>query len=332
MSAAFHRRVHRELARLENAGVIDARASLLIGERYPTSGWDLVMLVRVFTIAGAIAAGAGAVLLAKDLSNALRLLEAALLVATVLLIVAAGWVTQSKGLPRAGAALEMLAGFALQGLTTAIAIDFSTGSKNWPALVGIQTILLVALAYALDNRLVLAHACVTMFVWFGGETGYVSGWGMYWLGMSYPLRFLGAGFVALGIAWIHAEWMEKYQHFSRVYAHFGALTVQLSLWFLSVFGNFGNPGTIRWGNEGERLAYTALWAGVASGFVLMGARLGAGILRAYGLVFLIINAYTFYFQFLVVRTGEAWWIHLLLTGTSLFFVGTWLERRLRGAS
>ncbi|STV57953.1 membrane protein [Klebsiella pneumoniae subsp. pneumoniae] len=26
--------------------------------------------------------------------------------------------------------------------------------------------------------------------WFGAETGYVSGWGAYWLGMNYPIRFV----------------------------------------------------------------------------------------------------------------------------------------------
>ena len=26
--------------------------------------------------------------------------------------------------------------------------------------------------------------------WFGAETGYISGWGAYWLGMSFPIRFV----------------------------------------------------------------------------------------------------------------------------------------------
>ncbi|MFN6887354.1 DUF2157 domain-containing protein, partial [Proteus mirabilis] len=26
--------------------------------------------------------------------------------------------------------------------------------------------------------------------WFGAKTGYMSGWGAYWLGMNYPIRFV----------------------------------------------------------------------------------------------------------------------------------------------
>ena len=188
-------------------------------------------------------------------------------------------------MPRTAAAMELTAGFALQGFTAALAIDFSTGSKNWPALVGIQTILLVALAYALNNRLVLTHACVTAFVWFGGETGYVSGWGMYWLGIDVPDALsLGIGIATLGVAWLHATSIPRYQSFTRVYAHFGALLIHLSLWFLSVFGNFTDHASWSTSNA-ERVVFSALWAAVAAGCLLAGGRYGLAWLRGYGLTF-----------------------------------------------
>ena len=109
---------------------------------------------------------------------------------------------------KAGAALEMTGGFALQGLIFVLAVDFSHGSKNWPALIGIQSLALAILGYALKNRLVLIHAAVCFFVFFGGETGYESGWGAYWLSMTYPVRFLAVGFVFLAIAWLHAAAFE----------------------------------------------------------------------------------------------------------------------------
>jgi drug/metabolite transporter superfamily protein YnfA len=251
------------------------------------------------------------------------------MLATGGLLAWARWLTREKNMPRTAAAMELTAGFALQGLTAALAIDFSTGSKNWPALVGLQTVLLVALAYALNNRLVLTHACVTAFVWFGGETGYVSGWGMYWLGMTYPMRFLGIGIVTLAVAWFHATAIPRYQSFTRVYAHFGGLVIHLSLWFLSVFGNYADSAS--WSDTAaERLGFTVLWAAVAAGCLLLGGRYGLAWLRGYGLTFLIINVYTFYFQFVVAHSAELWWIHLLFTGGTLLGLGFWLERRLRG--
>lgn len=61
--------------------------------------------------------------------------------------------TGEVGLVKAGAALEMTGGFALQGLIFVLAVDFSHGSKNWPALIGIQSLALAILGYALKNRL-----------------------------------------------------------------------------------------------------------------------------------------------------------------------------------
>ncbi|MDU1026138.1 MAG: ABC transporter ATP-binding protein, partial [Leclercia adecarboxylata] len=37
--------------------------------------------------------------------------------------------------------------------------------------------------------------------WFGAETGYMSGWGAYWLGMSYPVRFIFFGGALLALCW-----------------------------------------------------------------------------------------------------------------------------------
>ena len=324
MTGRVNRQVVAELHRLQAAGVLTAREAQRIGERYPTGEWDVVSLVRAFTVLGAISAGAGAVVIAGEHFNAMRLLEIGLAAAIVLLLAGARRV-RARDLPRTAAAMEMAAGFAVQGLTTALAIDFSTGAKNWPALVGMQSVLLMAMAYALANRLVLAHAAVMCFVWFGGETGYVSGWGMYWLGMSYPMRFVVAGAASLGIAWLHTRVGGRFQPFSRVYAHCGALVLHLSLWMMSVFGYFESYN-VRWDNDGERLAFTGIWALVSIAFVFAGARSGIGLLRSYGLIFLIINVYTFYFQFVAGDWAALWWVHLLIVGGSLLLVGFRLER------
>ena len=329
MSARSNRRIAAELDLLARQGVLAPDQVQRIAERYPTEPWDVLVLVRWFTILGAVAAGVGLVLLAKERVDALRLGELGLAAAFALLLVLARWLRRAKGLERTSAALEMTAGFALQGLTVVLAIDFSSGSKNWPALVGVQAALLAAMAYLLSNRLVLIHAGICFFVFFGGETGYVSGWGAYWLSMNYPVRFIFAGLGFLGVAWLHATYLRgALQSFSRVYAHLGVLVIQLALWFLAVFGYFEDQ--IRWeGNEGQRIAFSLLWAVVCVACVWFAGTLGQSVLRGYGLTFLIIDAYTFYFQFVVVRSAEAWWLHLLLVGGSLVGVGMWLERRLR---
>jgi hypothetical protein len=329
MTGAINRGIAAEIDGLLQQKILNPIQAKKIAEKYPTTPWDILVLVRWFTILGGVTMGAGAVILAKEYVNALRLGEAGLAGATLAFIYLGKYIAQSKGLVKTGAAVEMVAGFALQGLITLLAIDFSTGSKNWPALIGIQALSLAILAYALKNRLVLIHASVCFFVYFGGETGYMSGWGAYWLAMTYPVRFLVAGVGFLGIAWLHATQLRgEYQSFSRVYGHLGLLIIHLSLWFLAVFGYFEKE--VRWeGASGQRIAFSALWAAVSLASIWLSGTTGQRILRAYGLTFIVINVYTFYFQFVVAHSAEAWWLHLLLVGGSLVWLGVAVERHLR---
>jgi hypothetical protein len=297
-------------------------------ERYPTGRWDLVSLARWLTLLGAVAAGGGVVLLGAQLEQRRTLLEAALGAMTVGLIWLARWLTRAHSMARTGAALELCASFALQGLTVALAVHHASGSDNWPGLVGVHAALAGILAYALKNRLVLIHGLCCLFVFFGGETGYVSSWGAYWLGMNYPLRFFAAGLVSLGVAYLHARGGPRWRGFSRVYLHFGLLIAHLAMWFFSVFGYFEKE--IRWdGTGGERAGFSIAWAVLSAGSLWVGSRVGLSTLRAYGLTFLIINAYTFYFQFVVAHSVEMWWLHLLLVGGSLVFLAVKLEHKRR---
>jgi hypothetical protein len=330
VSDEVNRGVRAEIDSLVQQKILTPGEARQIAERYPTTPWDVLVLVRWFTILGAVTTGAGAVILAKAYVNALRLAEAGLAVAMLAFIYFGRYAAQTKGFVKTGAALEMVGGFALQGLIFVLAIDFSTGSKNWPALVGIQALLLAVLAYALKNRLVLIHASVCFFTFFGGETGYMSGWGAYWLSMTYPVRFLAIGFVFLGVAWVHATALRgAYQAFSRVYFHLGLLTIHFALWFLALFGYFENS-VVSWeGTDGQRAAFSAAWAAVSLVSIWLSGTIGQRILRSYGLTFLVIDVYTFYFQFIVARSAQAWWLHLILVGGSLVWLGVAIERQLR---
>jgi hypothetical protein len=331
MTRDVNRGITAELDQLVTQKILTLAQAQRIAERYPTARWDVLVLARWFSILGAVTAGIGVVVLAEEYVKGLRLAEFGLIVAMAACIFLGRYVARSKGLVKTGASLEMTGGFALQGLTFALAIDFSTGSDNWPALIGMQALLLAVLAYVLGNRLVLIHAAVCFFVFFGGETGYESGWGAYWLAMTYPVRFIAVGILFLGVAWVHARRLKgALQGFSRVYAHLGLLAIHLALWFLAVFGYFEKE--VRWSeNDGQRVAFSALWAVVSVASLWLAGFTGLRILRSYGLTFLVINVYTFYFQFVAARSPGAWWLHLLLLGGSLVWLGFALEKRLRRA-
>ena len=319
----LHRGVAAELDAIASLGIITPEQRARIGERYPTGAWDVRSLTRWLTLLGAVSMAAGAVILGRTLVSYENMLDAGLALGT-LGALALGLRLRASH-PRTGSALLLGAGLLFQGFTFSFAAHHSSGSGNWPALLGAGDVVLLILAYATRNRLNLVHACVTFFVWFGGSTGYVSGWGMYWLGLTYPLRFLLVGLASLALAAAHQRWLRgELQAFGRVWAHFGLLVSHIALWFLALFGNFGED--VAWhDNDVERLAFSVLWAVVAIACMLVGARLGWRMLRGYGLTFFIIDVYTGYFQFIAVHTGALWFVHLLLVGGSLVGLGVALE-------
>jgi len=325
-----NRAIQAELDRLVTLQLVTPAQRARLGERYPTGPVDLGALARWFTILGAVAAAAGVALLVHDFAGLWLALEGGLVLLGAGLL-AGGWTLRHRrGFPATGAVTELLGVFALEGLVVTLALHHSTGSDDWPALVGVLTVLAAAAAYALRNRLVLVLAGVLAFSWFGGSTGYASGWGAYWLGMTYPARFLVGGLAFLAVAWIHARGVPPaWQGFSRVYAHLGMLDLHLALWFLAVFGWFTDVGWSR-GGDAERLVFSALWAAVAGGSIYAASRTGLRLLRSYGLVFLLIDVYTFYFQFVVWHSAEVWYLHLLVAGAGLVGGGMFLERHLKG--
>jgi hypothetical protein len=339
MSAGIrlHTKVRAEIDELAARGILTWDQAAKLKSRYPVEPRGLGFLVTVFAAMGAASALAGAAVLAREhlatLWNFLRervnwwlAAELSLLLAFVALLLQGSRLKARRPRPVLGEVFELAGAFALQGLTIVMAKHYSAGSDNWPALLGVDAALLLALAYALGNRLVLWYALANFFFFFGAETGYVSGWGAYYLGMTYPVRFLGIGLLTLAAAWAHGMLVRgRLADFSRVYAHYGLLLINLSLWFLSLFGYFENA-KVRWdGTAGERLIFSALWAVVSVSSLMAGAKTGLKLLRGYGLTFLIINLYTFYFQFIVANSGEAWFIHLLLTGGSMLWLGFHME-------
>lgn len=146
--------------------------------------------------------------------------------------------------------------------------------------------------------------------------------------LDLSLRFLAISLGTLGVAWLHGRLRRgEWRAFSRAYLHFGLLGVNLSLWFLSVFGSFGEDASHWHRAEGERAAFSALWAGTSIASIWLSRRIGLSTLRAYGIAFLAINSYTFYFQFVVANSLEGWWVHLLLVGGSLVLLAFRMERR-----
>ncbi len=315
-------------------GLFDEATYEQLRERYPTEGWDWRSLGRWFLIFGAISIMAGLAILGRTFFDfTLTKLAALQGIAMLASFGGARWIKRARpALVWTTLSLELLGGLVLIGLTFTLGIIYSSGSGNWPALLLIDLLLLLGLSYALRNVLLLVLSAVVFFCWFGGFTGYASGWGAYWFGMSYPLRFLMAAAAIIAIAVIHQQSergpLAPFRGFFKVWLSSGLFFAEMALWLLSLFGNF-DLETHRWHLAGtvELLLFNGLWAGLNVALIWLGARLAMRMLTGYGATFLIIQIYTLFFAHLAEDLGLL--LSLLIAGGSALGLTFYLEQRRR---
>lgn len=178
-----------------------------------------------------------------------------------------------------------------------------------------------ALGLYFPSTLVWVFALVSIGSWFGCETGYMSGWGAYFLGMNYPLRFLPFSMfiVALAFAFRSITEPKTYQQFFKPTYIVGLLYLFIALWILSIWDN-----AIAGNAAGSNLLWSVLFASAALGSIFYGLRYDDGVARGFGVTFFAINLYTKYFEYFWNVTDKA--IIFLLLGLSFWLIGSHAEK------
>ena len=84
-----------------------------------------------------------------------------------------------------------------------LGLALDTGSRHISLLLLLSFVVYAALGVLLQSNLIWIFALASLGSWMGTETGYMSGWGAYYLGMNYPLRFVLFGTLLTGsaLAW-----------------------------------------------------------------------------------------------------------------------------------
>lgn len=213
-------------------------------------------------------------------------------------------------------------------LSTATAIGFlgqaiDTGSGRFSLLILFAALIYLALGFWFPSKLVWFFGLLSLGGWFGAETGYVSGWGAYYLGMNYPLRFVLFGAVLIFCSYLLRNWPQKKQFFS-ITRIMGLLYFLIALWIMSIFGNYGSMNS--WYDAKQiELFHWSLLFGVFTLLVLLhGIKFDDRVTRGFGLTFLFINLYTRFFEYFWDSLHKAIFFGLL--GITFWILGRHAEK------
>lgn len=158
---------------------------------------------------------------------------------------------------------------------------------------------------------------------FGAETGYLSGWGAYWLGMSFPIRFIAFGAALIAAALLLQPLLAR-RGLERVSLAMGLLYLFIALWLLSIFGNYGDLDSWYSVRQIELFHWSLLFGIAAAVVIWLGLKRDDAMLRGFGLTFLCINLYTRFFEFFWDSMPKA--IFFVVLGLSLWALGHYAEK------
>lgn len=200
---------------------------------------------------------------------------------------------------------------------------FDNGSGHYSILFLVSVFVYGILAWRMQSRLIWLFALVSLGSWFGTETGYQTRWTDYFLGMNYPLRFVvfGSLLVAATALLRNRKWFAHFKEHTYVV---GLLYLFLSLWLLSIFGNYGNLNVWYQIKQISLFYWGIISAIVAAGFLFYGLKRGDDIAREFGITFLIIFIYTKYFEYFWDHTNKTLFFAIL--AASFWLIGRKAEK------
>ncbi len=318
-STAVKERLAQDLALWQVDGVIDEATRRTLAERYRAPGFGLTTLVKYLGVAGGLLAGFGVLgTIAAMTGSALFGSVLALGVASFFLWAGlrlsldpqARYVQSSKVVLALGV-------ISLVGSLAALATAFGVGSGPATFLVGTVVMpVAVALAYRFQNGFLLLLSVMGFFHWVGSWNAMLGRNG-YGVEVQDPrvMAVVAAAVVAFGV--VHEQrWQSRGLRFHQVYQTLGLVYLNLSLLMLSI-------------ERDDAVLWVVVLAVAAVGQLVLGARLGSGLLMGFGVTSMAVNLFTRYFERFWNRLEAG--AFFLLGGLLLFGLGLgleWLARRL----
>lgn len=200
---------------------------------------------------------------------------------------------------------------------------FDNGSGHFSILFLLSVVVYALLALKFRSRLIWAFALVSLGSWFGTETGYQTDWSHYFLGMNYPLRFVFFGLLLVAFSFAMVR-IKRIKEFCDLTYIIGLLYLFVSLWLLSIFGNFGTLEDWLKVKQIELIYWGIISVLVAIAFTIYGLRQKDYIAREFGITFLLINLYSRYFEYLWDITDKT--IFFAILALSFWLIGRKAEK------
>lgn len=212
-------------------------------------------------------------------------------------------------------------------LTSLIALvyfckDVGNGA-SYSAFLGLAAILFCSLAYTFRSAVLWIVFLLAAMGWYGAFSTAFSRDYLF-LGMNYPVRFAVFGALMLALSYVQ-KGIRRLAAMRSLTWHTGLLILLTGLWGVSIFGNYAHLEEWQAVRQTSMLGY-AIVAAVITGSVLwLGIRTDNRPARDYGILFVLLNLYTRYFEYFWDTVNKG--LSFLILALSFGLLGWWLSRK-----
>ena len=315
-------------------GLIDADTETKLKKSYETKVFDWLRLAQ-YSFWIAMACGfisLGAFLIDDSVLNYLkRIYETPNVIISILSAAGAAWLyyvgfKRKKHNSELKCSNEAILFSAILLTANALAYFGKTidnGSGHFSIVILISVFVYGTIGYSYRSKLTWIFALISLAAWFGTETGYLSRSNYYFLGMNYPLRFVCFGIAVTALSFLLRN-NKKWNYFFEVSYVCGMVYLFISLWFLSVFGNYGTLEAWYGIKQLSLFYYAIVSASVCLISIWVGLKYSDGIAREFGITFLFLNLYTRYFEYFWDSWHKA--LFFLVLAASFWLIGRKAEK------
>lgn len=204
-----------------------------------------------------------------------------------------------------------------------LGIILSRHGLYYPPLAIAATLTYGYLAVRLHSNQIWAFALGSAVVWMIVETGYWSDWDDLLLGMNYSLRLALFSLIMVGLSFtmIHKKLIARFADITR---STGLLILFVSLWLLSITGNYTSWDRWHEVRQYELWGWGVLMAGVSAGAIFYGLKKDIALARDFGVGFLLINLLTRYVEYGYPNLHKALFFGIL--GLAFWLIGINAEK------
>jgi hypothetical protein len=215
---------------------------------------------------------------------------------------------------------------ALASMTSLVYVCKDIGfGPSYSGFLFLAAILLSALSIYFNSKALWIGTIAAVMGWFGTVT-YAYGHDHLFLGMNYPVRFTLFGLLLLGASYFQKK-VPRLVHTQKFTYIAGLIIFFTGLWGVSIFGNYNHLEAWLAVRQTHVLAYAFVFGAAALIALYMGIRYKDDMARDLGILFLLVNFYSRYFEYFWDAMHKG--LFFLVLAVSFYFLGRWIEKKRR---